>query len=285
MNQPLLGAHMSIAGGVSQAFARGKSVGCVAMQIFTKNSNQWAAKPLDDAEIARYKEQQAATGIAPVIAHDSYLINLGSPDDALWRRSVDAFTDELVRCEQLGIPGLVTHPGSHMGAGEEAGIARIAQALNEAHARTPAYRVLSILEITAGQGDHLGYRFEHLARIRDLVKEPERIGICFDTCHALAAGYEYRTPENYQAMWEEFDRVLGLASLQCFHFNDSKKDIGSRVDRHEHIGKGFVGLDAFRMLLNDPRFRHLPMLLETPKSEDMHEDVENLRVLRGLIDS
>jgi deoxyribonuclease-4 len=283
MKQLLLGAHMSIAGGVSQAFARGQSVGCVAIQIFTKNSNQWFAKPLDPDEIARFREQQAATGIAPVIAHDSYLINLGTPDETLWRKSVDAFTEELERCEQLGIPALVTHPGSHMGSGEEAGLARIAQALNEAHARTSGYKVISVLEITAGQGDHLGYRFAHLARIRDMVKEPERIGVCFDTCHALAAGYEFRTPETYQAMWEEFDRVLGLGSLRCFHFNDSKKDLGSRVDRHEHIGKGFVGLDAFRFILNDPLFRHLPMLLETPKSEDMHEDVENLRVLRSLI--
>lgn len=283
--RPLLGAHMSIAGGVSNAFDRGESIDCVAMQIFTKNNNRWSAKPLDSKEIERYKKRQGETGIRPVISHSAYLLNLASPDDALWQKSVDALADELERCEQLDIPGLVLHPGSHMGSGEEAGMQRIAQGLDEGNGRTAGYRVQTLLEITAGQGDHLGYRFEHLACIREQTKEPERVAVCFDTCHALAAGYEFRTPESYAALWEEFDRILGLDLLKCFHFNDSKNDLGSRKDRHDHIGDGFVGLDAFRMILNDGRFREIPMLLETPKSEDMHEDVENLRVLRGLIES
>ena len=279
-----LGAHMSIAGGVSQAFDRGEQVGCEAMQIFTKNQNQWEAKPLEPAEIERFRQRQRETGIEPVIAHDAYLINLASPDEALWERSLRAFIDELVRAEMLGLLGVVMHPGAHMGAGEKFGLDRIAQALDRAHAATPNFRVLTLLEITAGQGSNLGYTFEQLAAIRNAVDEPDRIAICFDTAHALAAGYEYRTPDTYAAMWDQFDRVLEIKLVRCFHLNDSKKDLGSRVDRHTHIGQGFVGLETFRMILNDPRFDGLPMLLETPKGADMQEDIENLRVLRSLIE-
>lgn len=279
-----LGAHMSIAGGVSRAFDRGEQIGCEAMQIFTKNQNQWEAKPLEPAEVERFRRRQQETGIEPVIAHDAYLINLASPDDALWERSLRAFIDELVRAETLGLPGVVLHPGAHMGAGEEIGLDRIARALDRAHAATPGFRTQTLLEITAGQGSNLGYTFEQLAAIRNAVDDPGRVAICFDTAHALAAGYEYRTPEAYAAMWDHFDRVLGIELIRCFHLNDSKKDLGSRVDRHTHIGQGFVGLEAFRMILNDPRFDSLPMLLETPKGTDMKEDIENLRVLRSLIE-
>lgn len=279
-----LGAHMSIAGGVSRAFDRGEQIGCEAMQIFTKNQNQWEAKPLEPAEVERFRRRQQETGIEPVIAHDAYLINLASPDDALWERSLRAFIDELVRAEMLGLPGVVLHPGAHMGAGEKIGLDRIARALDRAHAATPGFRTQTLLEITAGQGSNLGYTFEQLAAIRNAVDDPGRVAICFDTAHALAAGYEYRTPEAYAAMWDHFDRVLGIELIRCFHLNDSKKDLGSRVDRHTHIGQGFVGLEAFRMILNDPRFDSLPMLLETPKGTDMKEDIENLRVLRSLIE-
>jgi len=274
---------MSIAGGVSKALERGHSIGCDSIQIFTKNQNRWAAKPLDPKEVERYCRLQAETGIAPVVAHDAYLINLGSPDDALWEKSVAAFIDELERAETLGIPYLVMHPGSHVGSGEDVGLARIAAGLDRAHAATEGFHVMTLLEITAGQGTNLGYRFEQLAAIRQMVDHPQRVGICFDTCHALAAGYEFRTRDSYQTMWEAFDRIIGIELLKCFHFNDSKKDLGSRVDRHTHIGQGYVGLNAFRFILNDPRFREIPMLLETPKGPDMKEDVENLAVLRGLL--
>ncbi|NOZ29600.1 MAG: deoxyribonuclease IV [Chloroflexi bacterium] len=280
-----LGAHMSIAGGVSKAFDRGVLVGCEAMQIFTKNQNQWRAKPLEPAEIERFHQRHRETGIDPVVAHDAYLINLASPDEALWEKSLNAFIDELERAEALGLLGLVMHPGSHVGAGEDVGIDRIARALDRAHAATQGFRTLTILEITAGQGTNLGYTFEQLAAIRNAVDDPARVAICFDTAHALAAGYEYRTPDAYAAMWEHFDQVLGLDLVKCFHLNDSKRDLGSRVDRHTHIGQGYVGLEGFRLLLNDPRFDGLPMLLETPKGPDMKEDVENLRVLRSLIES
>jgi deoxyribonuclease-4 len=267
---------------VSQAFARGAQIGCEAMQIFTKNQTQWQARPLDPAEIERFHQQQQETGIHPVVAHDAYLINLASPDDALWEKSLAAFTDELARAEALGLLGVVMHPGAHMGSGEEVGLARIARALDRAHAATAGYRTLTLLEITAGQGTTLGYTFEQLAAIRNAVDDRGRVAVCFDTAHALAAGYEYRTPDAYAAMWERCDRSLGIDLVRCFHINDSKKDLGSHVDRHTHIGQGFVGLDPFRMLLNDPHFAGRPMLLETPKEDEMREDVENLRVLRSL---
>ncbi len=281
---PLLGAHMSVAGGVSKALERGKSIGCDTIQIFTRNNNRWVSKPIPPEEIERFHEQVKATGIWPVFSHAAYLINLASPKDDLWVKSMEAFIDELVRAEKLNLLGVVLHPGSHMGAGEEAGIARIAAALDRCHEATEGFKTLTLLEITAGTGDHLGYRFEQLAEIRSRVKHPERVAYCFDTCHAFAAGYDFRTREGYEAVMDEFDRVLGLERLKAFHFNDSKHPLGSRKDRHEHIGQGHIGLDGFRWIVNDPRFQQIPMVLETPKSKDMHEDVENLRVLRSLIE-
>lgn len=280
---PKLGAHMSTAGGVSKAFERGQSIGCDTMQIFTRNQNRWDSKPLTPEEIERWHAAAASTGIAPVVSHASYLINLGSPDDALWEKSIEAMVDELQRAEALGLLGVVVHPGAHMEQGEEAGIARVIAGLDRVHAATPGFRTLTLLEITAGQGSTLGYRFEHLAAMRQGVAEPERVAVCFDTCHAFAAGYDLRTPETYAATMAEFDRVIGLELLKCFHFNDSKGTLGNRKDRHEHIGKGGIGLSGFAHILNDPRFAHVPMILETPKSDDMHEDVENLAVLRSLI--
>ena len=280
----LLGAHMSVAGGVSKAFERAASIDINTMQVFTKNQNRWQQKPTPQKEIDRWFELQAQTGIGPVVSHAAYLINLGSPDDALWEKSADALADELTRAEELGILGVVLHPGAHMSASEAAGIARIAAGLDRAHAATRGYKTLTLIENTAGQGSVLGYTFEQLRAMLEGVAEPARIGFCLDTCHAFAAGYDIRTPETYAETMAAFDQLLGLERLKCFHLNDSKKGLGSRVDRHDHIGSGLLGLAAFGFILNDARFAEVPMILETPKSEDMHEDVENLTVLRGLIE-
>jgi deoxyribonuclease-4 len=279
----LLGAHQSIAGGVEKALARGQEVGCDTIQIFVKTPNRWVSKALAEENVAAFKEAVAETGIWPVFAHSLYLINLATPDNALWQKSLDALTDDLERCELLGLPGLVIHPGSHMGSGEEAGIARISSALDEVHARLLGYSVQVWLETTAGQGAHLGYTFTQLRAIINGVKEPARLGVCFDTAHAFAAGYELRTPEGYEATWTQFDETLGFDRLKALHLNDSKKELGSRVDRHDHIGKGLLGLEPFRLLLNDPRLCGLPMTLETDKGPDLAEDKENLAVLRSLI--
>jgi deoxyribonuclease-4 len=281
----LLGAHESTAGGVEKALARGQEVGCDTVQIFVKTPNRWASKALEEKKIIAFKEAVAETGIWPVFAHSLYLINLATPDDALWQKSMAALADDLERCERLELPGLVLHPGSHRGSGEDAGLARISAALDEVHARLPGYGVQVWLETTAGQGDHLGYTFEQLRAMIDGVRRPERLGVCFDTAHAFAAGYELRTGLGYEATWEAFDAVLGMDRLRAIHLNDSKKDLGSRVDRHEHIGQGLLGLEPFRFLVNDNRFRGIPMTLETDKGPDLAEDKENLRVLRDLISS
>jgi deoxyribonuclease IV len=277
------GAHMSISGGLSKAFARGRQVGCETMQIFTKSDRQWAAKPLLDDEVAAFKAEQAAGAIGPVVVHDSYLINLAAPGDELWEKSIAAFAHELERCATLGIPYIVTHPGAHTGSGEEAGLAREAVALNRLFESGVGGDTMVLLETTAGQGSCLGNRFEHLARLFELVPHHQRMGVCVDTCHIFAAGYDIRTPETYAATFAEFDRLVGLDRVRCFHLNDSQKELGSRVDRHSHIGQGCIGLEGFRLLVNDPRFAHLPMIIETPKGDDMAEDVENLSLLRSLV--
>ncbi|WP_129675425.1 deoxyribonuclease IV [Candidatus Chloroploca sp. Khr17] len=277
------GAHMSIAGGVSKAFARGEQVGCEAMQIFSKNERQWVARPLPEAEIAAFKAEQARSGIGPVIVHDSYLINLAAPADELWEKSMRAFADELERCALLDIPYLVTHPGAHTGSGEEAALEREAVALNRLFDEGVGGTTTVLLETTAGQGTALGHRFEHLARLFELVPHHDRMAVCVDTCHIFAAGYDIRTPTTYATTFAEFDRLVGLDRIKCFHLNDSQKDLGSRVDRHAHIGQGFLGLEAFRLLVNDPRFRSIPKIIETPKGDAMLEDIENLTLLRSLV--
>jgi len=274
---------MSTAWGVSKALERGKSIGCDSIQIFTRNNNRWVSKPIAAEEVERFHQKVEETGIWPVFSHAAYLINLASSKEELWEKSMAAFIDELERAEQLGLMGVVLHPGSHTGEGEETGIARIATALDRCHEATEGYKTLTLLEITAGTGDNLGYRFEQLADIRARVKHPERVAFCLDTCHAFAAGYDFRTREGYEAMMEEWDRILGIERLKAFHLNDSKHPLGSYKDRHEHIGQGMIGLDGFRWIVNDPRFEQHPMVLETPKSRDMHEDVENLKVLRSLV--
>lgn len=274
---------MSISGGVDKAIDRGHEVGCDTIQIFTRTPRQWMMREFSQEEVEGFKRKKEETGINPVFAHDTYLINLGSPDEELWKRSIAVFEDELARCDALGLSFLVVHPGSHVGQGEEAGLARIAEALSLVLAKKPEYRAQIVLEITAGQGDTLGYSFPQLAQLIELTEGGERLGICFDTCHAFVAGYEIRTPEGYEATFDELNELIGLERLKVFHLNDAKGDLGSRLDRHQHIGKGYLGVEPFRMLLNDERFRGLPMVLETPKGPKMEEDKENLRVLRSLI--
>jgi deoxyribonuclease-4 len=278
----LLGAHQSITGGVEKSLERGQEAGCDTIQIFVKSPNRWVSKPLAEENVAAFKEAVTGSGIWPVFAHSLYLINMATPDDALWLKSVDALVDDLERCERLGLPGLVIHPGSHRGSGEESGIARIVAALDEVHRRLPGHEVQVWLETTAGQGDHLGYTFDQLRAMIDGSQQPDRLGICFDTAHAFAAGYELRTHEGYEATWSSFDAALGLECLRAIHLNDSKKELGSRVDRHEHIGQGFLGLEPFRFLLTDERFRGIPMTLELDaKTEEIQS---NLAVLRSLVE-
>ena len=281
----LLGAHMSTSGGVHTAVDRATSIGCTALQVFTKNNNQWNAKPLTDDDIQYYKRKVAEASIAPVVAHDSYLINLCATNPDILKKSRAALIDELTRCEQLGIQLLNFHPGAHGGTGEEEGIKKIIESLNIAHNETKGFNVLSVVEATAGQGTAIGSRFEHLEKIINGVDEPKRMAVCIDTCHIFAAGYELRTEEGYAKTFREFDDVVGLDRLAAFHVNDSKKGFGARVDRHEHIGHGMIGAQGFAFLMNDKRFVQIPKILETPKSDDLHEDVENIKVLRALVKS
>ncbi len=276
---------MSIAGGMDRAPLRGRQVGCDTIQVFTKSNRQWRAKPLSDREVEAFKANLQATGIGPVVAHDCYLVNLAAPRASLWKKSVAAFREETDRAERLGIPYLVTHPGSHAGAGEEEGIRRVAEALNvlqPALARHGGARIL--LETTAGQGTSLGYRFEQLAAILDRVERADRVGMCLDTCHVFAAGYDIRTADGYRKTMRDLDACLGLHRVQVIHLNDSLQGLGSRVDRHAHIGDGRLGLEPFRWLLSDPAFRGVPMILETPKDDDfVKADRRNLARLRRLL--
>jgi deoxyribonuclease IV len=279
----LLGAHMSISGGVHTAFERGKRVGCTTMQIFAKNNTQWKGKPLTSDAIASYKIEAKKTRIQPVVVHSSYLINLCARDKTVLKKSRIAFLDELQRCRLLGIPYLVFHPGSHVGQGEQEGLRIIAESLNIIHERTKGYRVKSVVEVTAGQGSNLGYRFEQIRELIDLTDNKNRMGVCLDTCHVFAAGYDISTEEGYEKTIRDFDDIIGLKRLKVIHLNDSKKALGLRLDRHEHIGKGKIGDTGFRLIMNDKRFEHIPKILETPKGEDMREDRMNLRRLRSFI--
>ncbi|MBL8848373.1 MAG: deoxyribonuclease IV [Planctomycetaceae bacterium] len=283
--QRLLGAHMSIAGGYYKAVDAAAALGMTTVQLFTKNNNQWRAKPLSDDDIRLFRDALDRTGVQRPCAHDSYLINLASPDDALWNKSIDAFEEELRRAEALGLCGVVMHPGSCLDSGEECGLKKIVQALDICCQRTKGFATEVWLEITAGQGSNLGYRFEHLQYIIEHVQEPQRYGVCLDTCHLLAAGYPLGTDDEFESTVRQLDATIGLKRVRALHLNDSKKDLGSRVDRHEHIGEGKVGLEPFRRILNDPRFNHLPMYLETKKEQRNGEEMDavNLRTLRSLI--
>lgn len=279
-----LGSHVSASGGVDKAIDRATFLEMTSFQIFTKNANQWNAKPLDPLVIERFQTGLASNpSILSVVAHDSYLINLASPDDAAWNKSIDALQIELERCDQLGIPFLVSHPGAHMGTGPDAGTRRVAEAINIIHDRRPGGRCSLSIETTAGQGSTLGRTFEEIAQIIDGVEDKQRVSVCFDTCHVFAAGYDIRTEETYRTTMNRFDEVIGFERLQVFHLNDSVKDLGSFRDRHAHIGQGAIGTTAFRLLLADPRLQGRPGILETPKDDDVTEDLMNLTTLRGLV--
>ena len=282
----ILGAHMSISGGYQRAVEAAQRAGCDCVQLFTKNNNQWRAKELTDQDVEFFQTALRNLKIAHPIAHDSYLINLASPDDELWQKSVDAFVVEMLRAERLGIPYVVTHPGAFTTSSEEAGLTRVAQALDEVHRQTPKIKAQCLLETTAGQGSTLGWKFEHLSSIIDQVRDPDRLGVCVDTCHIFAAGYSFGTKSDYTKTMKNLDQTVGIERVKAFHLNDSKKGLGSRVDRHEHIGEGCLGLEPFRLLMNDRRFRKVPMYLETPKGERDGVDLDtiNLATLRGMID-
>lgn len=286
-----LGAHISTAGGLFRAFGRAEEVGCDTMLIFTKSNRQWQAKPLTAEDIAQYKETAAASPIRPVAVHASYLINVASPDEALWEKSYQALKIELLRADVLDIPFLTFHPGSHVGSGEAAGLAQIARALRRLIDETPDCQTTLCLETMAGQGTNIGSRFEHLAHLLahgDPGRAAHRLGVCFDTCHVFSAGYDIRTPDTYAATMAEFDQVIGLDRLQCFHFNDSKHPLGDGKDRHEHIGQGHIGRAGFANFVNDPRWANHAAHLETPKTEkddngqEIEMDAVNLATLRAL---
>ena len=278
----LIGAHTSISGGVSASIDRAERLGFTAIQIFTKNNSQWEAKPLSNMEIERFKERLDKSHIKFIQAHDSYLINLCSKDKALLKKSRQSFREELERCEQLGIPYLNFHPGAHGGQGEDDGLAIIAESINIVHENTKDAHVSTMLETTAGQGTSLGYRFEQLRKIIDRVETPERMSVCIDTAHIFAAGYDITSPKKYRRVMREFDDIIGLDLLKAFHLNDSKKELGSRVDRHEHIGKGFIGRAGFKNIMSDRKIVNVPKILETPKSKTQLEDLKNIKVLLSL---
>jgi deoxyribonuclease-4 len=289
---PRLGAHLSIAGGLPRAVDRAEASGCQALQIFTKSAGQWRARDLPREEIALFRRRVRQTKIRPVVAHNSYLINVAAADPALRRKSIAALREELDRAESLGLDGLVMHPGSYTSGTERGGLKLIADALASILESRPDGRTRILLEQTAGQGTNLGHRFEHLAEIIDRLGGSRRVGVCLDTCHLLTAGYDLCSEDGYRDTFRQFGRIVGFPRLKAFHLNDSKKPCGSRVDRHEHIGKGCLGLEPFRRLVNDPRFATLPMLLETPKLDTPQSrrasDVDpfdrmNLDLLRNLI--
>jgi deoxyribonuclease-4 len=279
------GSHVSASGGVDLAIPRAAALEMTACQIFTKNERQWNAKPLDPAVVERFKGNWQETGLRQVVAHDSYLINVASPDEALWARSKAALLHELERCDELGVPYLVSHPGAHVGSGVEPGIERVAKAINEIHRETPEGRAIVLIETTAGQGTALGRSFEEIASIIDQLDDKGRIGVCLDTCHIFAAGYDIRDQASYDETMAKFDETIGLDRLKCIHLNDSQKGLGSRVDRHAHIGQGELGATAFGFIVNDPRLAGLPGILETPKENGDEEDIMNLATLRGLINA
>ncbi len=281
---PLLGAHMSIGGGVHRAIERARSIECTAMQIFVKNNMQWFARPFTPDEIKAFLEHGQRRELAAVFAHANYLINLAATNPQFYANSIRALTEELVRADQLGLPFIVLHPGAHLGAGEEAGLKKVVKSIDKILARIPKVKTRIALETTAGQGTSLGHTFEHLAYLIENVREPDRLCVCLDTAHVFAAGYDLTSEGGTRKSLREFDRIIGLQNLVALHLNDSKTGRGSRVDRHEHIGQGRIGLEAFRVIMRDRRFRKVPKVLETPKGKDLLEDVENMCALRALLD-
>ncbi|MCB2231111.1 deoxyribonuclease IV [bacterium] len=281
--KPVLGAHESIAGGVFNAILNGERATCETVQMFNKSNSQWRAKVLTTEEVDRYFAEIERTGITVACSHSSYLINLASPDKALNKKSRLALKEEVERCNTLKIPNLVFHPGAHVGSGEEAGIARIAENMNRILSEVTDNTVTLCLETTAGQGTTLGRTFEELASMIDLVEDKDHVGVCMDTCHIFAAGYPITDPRDFKRTIKAFDNVIGLDKLNVIHLNDSKKEFGSNRDRHEHIGEGMIGIEAFRNFMNDRRLKKIPMVLETPKDDTLADDVRNLKTLRSLI--
>lgn len=281
--EPLLGAHVSTAGGIHTAYGRAETIGCQAMQIFVKNNMQWFAGPLSTAEVRLFRDHPHREAIRSVFGHTGYLINLAATNPGFLENSRRALREELIRADLLGLPFMVLHPGAHMGAGEEAGVQRVAESIDAVFAAAPKVRTRIAPEITAGQGTCLGHRFEHLAGVIAAVREPERLGVCLDTAHLFAAGYDISTTAGVRAVFRSFDTLIGADRLVALHLNDSKVPLGARVDRHEHIGKGRIGLDAFRYLMTAKRFQGIPKVLETPKGKEMREDVENMALLRSLM--
>jgi deoxyribonuclease-4 len=280
---PLLGSHVPTVGGVSAAIDRGVGIGCSAMQIFVKNNMQWFAKPLPEEEARGFREHPLRGKLGAVVAHAGYLINLGVEGTENHEKSLRSLSDEMLRCEQLGIRSLVLHPGSHLGAGREAGIGCVVRNLDRLHAEHTELKVRITLETTAGQGACIGARFEEIAEILAAVKDPKRLEVCLDTAHAFAAGYDLAAPKGADKTFAEFDRIVGLKRLTVLHINDSKAALGSRVDRHDNLGKGKIGLDAFRWIMNAPELATIPKILETPKGKDLAEDVEAMKLLRGFL--
>lgn len=278
----LLGAHMSIQGGASMAIERARSIGCTAMQIFVKNNMQWFARPLNRDEIRAFLNHVQRGELSSVFGHANYLINLAATNPQFHANSIRALAEELVRADQFELPFLVLHPGAHLGAGEEAGLKKIVDSVDKVFRKTPKVKTKIALEITAGQGSCIGHRFEHLSYIIVNAREPERLCVCLDTAHLFAAGYDINSESGVKKTFREFDRVIGNDRLVAIHVNDSKTARGSRVDRHEHIGEGQIGLNAFRFIMRNPRFSRIPKVLETPKGKDLREDVVNLRTLRTL---
>lgn len=282
--QPLLlGVHMSISGGLEKAIQQGESIGCTAIQIFTKSNRQWRAKKITDDQALLFKKSLNNSTIKIVIAHATYLINLGSPEKSVAEKSISALVEELHRCDQLGIPYLVLHPGSHLESGESICIKQIVENIDNVLEQAQNNTML-LLETMAGQGTSVCYRFEDIATIIRLSKNSKKIGVCFDTCHAFAAGYDFRDPATYKAMWLQFDTIIGLEKLKAIHLNDSKKDLGTRVDRHENIGKGKIGLNAFRSIINDKKLASIPKILETPKTT-LDQDKLNMSVIQKLVNN
>ncbi|MDQ3623053.1 MAG: deoxyribonuclease IV [Verrucomicrobiota bacterium] len=280
----LLGTHVSTAGGVDKAIDRALSIGCTAMQIFVKNNMQWfAVAPFAEKELRAWHEHAERSRLGFAFGHSGYMINLAATNPDFLERSRRALREELIRADQLKLPFLVLHPGAHLGAGEEAGLRKAAASLDAVLAEIPRAQTRVALETTAGQGSSLGGKFEHLAFIREQVREPERLSVCIDTAHLFAAGYDISTAAGAKQVFAEFDRVVGREALVAIHLNDSKTGLGSRVDRHEHIGQGRIGLEAFRYIMSAPRFASIPKVLETPKGKEMLEDVENLKTLRALM--
>lgn len=274
---------MSIAGGVDMAIERARSINCTAMQMFVKNNMQWFARPLTPEEIRTFREHQQRGERLSIFAHANYLINLAATNGQFHANSIRSLSEELVRADQLDLPFLVLHPGAHLGAGEEAGLDKIVESIDRVLSGLPKIKTRIALETTAGQGSCLGNRFGHLAYIISRVREPHRLCVCLDTAHVFAAGYDIGSEVSVRKTFREFDRLIGLDQLVAIHLNDSKTACGSRVDRHEHIGKGKVGLPAFRFIMRGRQFRKIPKVLETPKGKDLREDVINLKTLRRLM--